>query len=403
VIFRLLARFSSLKPKPVQEVKTLVWFSEIPWDFLVQRHHHLVENLSSDWKVFFIEPFSRYKFRIRHKQVHNVVAIPLPINGVLLEIPILGALLRRFNRLCLLGVIRWYGVRRNGLIIVSSNVFVGDLARTIGGVATVFDCHDHIASFPHLPASTQAYFDRTVRSADLVVCSSKSLYSLIKVQKRDACAYVGNGVSRTFIDTARSIDRLHQPQVLKALGFIGVLSEWVDFDLLEKIAERFPQTELLLVGPGIYRCRKQIDRLKSYPNISLVGNVPYQRLPYYLARMQVGLIPFKHSRLTYFVNPNKLYEYAAFGIQIVSTSFSPDVRQYADRIGIAENGAEFLSLVETALLKGDAVDPAVRKIAEANVWEQKAAAFARLLDGTSGSEEADSRLGLAVIPSGVQL
>ena len=109
--------------------RTLIWFSEIPWDFLVQRHHHLTECLPSEWRVFFLEPLSRYKFRLRHLKQRNVVAIPLPINGVLLEVPLLGLLLRLFNRVYLPILLRWYRVRRDDCVIVSSSSCAWTFAR----------------------------------------------------------------------------------------------------------------------------------------------------------------------------------------------------------------------------------------------------------------------------------
>ena len=364
--------------------KILVWFSEIPWDFLVQRHHHLIENLPSDWRVIFLESISRYKFRLRHLRQGNVVAVPLFINGLLLELPLVGLIFRLINRIYLPLVLRWYGVRKNEFITVLSNVFVFDLAKGIGGSAIVYDCNDDIASFPNLPASTHKCFEETIRQAQMVVCSSRPLYSRIKLQKKNA-HLIGNGVSGYFIDIAKNLHRLGLEPPPLAIGFIGVLSEWIDFELLEKVAQHFPRTELCIVGPVVKSCRGQIKRLKAYPNVSLIGLVPYQRLPFYLARLKVGLIPFNHSQLTFSVNPNKLYEYAAFGIQIVSTDFSTDVTQYFDKIRIAENHDQFLQQVEKALLRRPVLDRSLLKIAEENTWQQKASRFNRLLLDVSGS------------------
>jgi len=358
--------------------RTLVWFSEIPWDFLVQRHHHLIENLPSDWRVIFLEPISRYNPRLRHLHQGKVVAVPLFINGILLELPVFGFVFRLINRIYLPWVLRWYGIRKNEFTTVLSNVFVFDLAKAVGGSAIVFDCNDDIASFPHLPASTRQFFEETVRDAQVVVCASQALYSRIKFQK-NSTYLIGNGVSESFIETAKSLRRLGLKPPPSAIGFIGVLSDWIDFELLEKVAQHFPRTELLIVGPVVKRCRGQIKRLKAYPNVSLVGLVPYQRLPFYLARLKVGLIPFDHSRLTFSVNPNKLYEYAAFGIQVVSTDFSIDVKQHCDKIHVAENHDQFLHQVDNALVMPPVLDRSLLKIAEDNTWQQKASTFDEML------------------------
>ncbi len=364
--------------------RTLVWFSEIPWDFLVQRHHHLIENLPSDWRVIFLEPISRYKPRLRHLHQGNVVAVPLFINGILLGLPLVGFVCRLINRIYLPWVLRWYGLGKNEFTTVLSNVFVFDLAKAVGRSAIVYDCNDDIASFPHLPASTRQFFEATVRDAQKVVCASQALYSRIKPRK-SSTYLIGNGVSEGFIETAKNQRQLGLQPPPSAIGFIGVLSDWIDFELLEKVAQHFPRTELLIVGPVVKRCRGQIKLLKAYSNVSLVGLVPYQRLPFYLARLKVGLIPFDHSRLTFSVNPNKLYEYAAFGIQVVSTDFSEDVNRYCDRIHIAENHDQFLHQIEDALDSPPVLDRSLLKIAEDNTWQQKASRFNKLLLEVSGS------------------
>lgn len=360
-------------------IKTLVWFSEIPWDFLVQRHHHLVQNLPSEWKVIFLEPISRYKFRLRHLHHGNIATVPLFINGVLLEIPLLGLLFRLFNRIYLPLVLRWYAVKKKEFITVSSNVFVLDLAQRIDGRVLVYDCHDDVGAFPHLPPSTDRFFQQMVREAEIVICSSQALYSRMKVSRRNACVYIGNGVAKSFVETARNLERLRLRPAPSALGFVGVLSEWIDYDLLEKVARHFPQTELVIAGPVVKRCRRQMERLKAYPNVSLVGLVPYQSLPFYLLRLKVGIIPFKRSRLTFSVNPNKLYEYSAFGVRVVSTDFSEDVRQYQGRIHLAQDHEQFLEGIEKALLVPFQLEESILEIAEANAWEKQAAAFSELL------------------------
>jgi glycosyltransferase involved in cell wall biosynthesis len=70
-----------------------------------------------------------------------------------------------------------------------------------------------------------------------------------------------------------------------------------------------------------------------------------------LAGFDVGLIPFRLTTLTAGVNPNKLYEYLAAGLPVVSTPFSPDVEADADVIALAGDAAGFVNACEHFLAR----------------------------------------------------
>jgi glycosyltransferase involved in cell wall biosynthesis len=127
------------------------------------------------------------------------------------------------------------------------------------------------------------------------------------------------------------------------LGFFGLLSpDWIDAELLEKIARRFAGGSLALIGS----VRMDLSRL-NLPNVHVLGRRPYESLPAYCKAFDVGLIPFVVSELTLNANPLKAREYLAAGLPVVSTAL-PEVAVLPE-CRLAGTHDDFLAQVELAL------------------------------------------------------
>jgi glycosyltransferase involved in cell wall biosynthesis len=113
------------------------------------------------------------------------------------------------------------------------------------------------------------------------------------------------------------------------LGFFGLIHEWVDQELLCRIAESIPEATLVLIG----KAQVDVSKLARHPNIRLVGQKPYAELPAYAARFDVALIPFVRNELTAAVNPIKLREYLSAGVPVVATAL-PEIELMSDHPGV---------------------------------------------------------------------
>jgi glycosyltransferase involved in cell wall biosynthesis len=267
--------------------------------------------------------------------------------------------------------------RDAALTVISSNVFLTHAFGRLKAEVRVLDMCDDPRFYPGEPVWTAQLLGRAVRLADIAVTSSLALQADFTKMGARRVVYVPNGIApellRNFPRPAPTPEARPRPVV----GFLGYLGPWIDFELLGELARALPQADLVLVGPIDPDRGPAVAALQQLPNVRYAGVVSYDAVGQTLASFDMGLIPFCLSPYTRAVNPLKLYEYAAQDIPIVTTAFSPDVRQFGDCVRVAESRPAFIAATEAALR--DDNRQSVRWIAEQHTWPALAARYADLL------------------------
>jgi teichuronic acid biosynthesis glycosyltransferase TuaH len=216
--------------------------------------------------------------------------------------------------------------------------------------------------------------------ADIVITASAVLADKWAALGKQTTV-VRNGVDNQLFaatDEARYPDdvRLASP----IAGFIGRISERIDFGLLEAIASR--GRSLLLVGPRAMRTEgARLDRLLRHPTVQWVGARPLASLPGYLRRMDVGLVPYRDSAFNRASFPIKTLEYLAAGRAVVATDL-PAIRSLGtDLVDVASTPSAFADAVERALSmpRSDSVKRERQAFAQQHGWDGRAEAFARAI------------------------
>jgi glycosyltransferase involved in cell wall biosynthesis len=185
------------------------------------------------------------------------------------------------------------------------------------------------------------------RKADLVITTSTVLQEA-KEGWNKRTILVPHGVD--FEHFRRAVDEpLAEPAVLAdiprpRLGFIGLIRDWVDLELLAEAARRKSEWHFVLIGDSTV----DLGAYRKLNNLHFLGRKPYQELPAYCRHFDVGLIPFQINELTRAVNPIKLREYLAAGLPVVSTPM-PEVLQYDGLIRISDSTDSFVAAIEASL------------------------------------------------------
>jgi len=341
----------------------VVWFAEIKWDYLRTRKQQLIRRRPDGLRVLFLEPFVRGKtnhYDVRDVDGVRVVTIPFIKNVPsgpgrrILDVPFARAVVDLSARARTRRHLARAGVDPARAVFVISNVFAIDVAASFKPAHLVYDCNDAHADFPGLPAWSRAYQNRTVRRAGRVIVSAQRLREDVVVARGgDRNVFVvGNGVD--FAAFHRAVSMRPRARARPCIGYLGAIAPWFDFALVEAAAVARPQWDFVLVGPVLAGAQAGVEKLSSLANVSVRPAVPHDDVPRVLAAFDVGLIPFRLTTLTAGVNPNKLYEYLAAGLPVVSTPFSPEVKQDTDVVAPAVDAAALVSACDRFLaVSGD--------------------------------------------------
>jgi glycosyltransferase involved in cell wall biosynthesis len=269
--------------------------------------------------------------------------------------------------------LRYLGMRRP--VLIAGLPHAADVLPLLPRKALVYHCADDYAHVSGFPSSLPDLEADLCRAADLVITTSDTLCQARRSLNPNT-HWIPNGVdTEHFSAPARPASELYGvPRPI--VGFIGGLSEWVDVDLLASLARRHPGWSFVLVGPvGI-----DTSPVAACRNVRLLGPRPYAQLPAYLAAMDVALIPFKHTAVTYHADPIKAYEYLAAGVPMVATDM-PALRRLAHVVRLADSPDSFSAQIEHALIEGRATRKRERQAEAArHTWSNRFDELTQLLE-----------------------
>ena len=246
--------------------------------------------------------------------------------------------------------------------------------------------YDEYAEFEYnrrIRELTRQLDDRLAQLSDIVFTTSRGQWR----RRRNLNAetyFIPNGVDFDLFNRAldpqtpiaADISNLKGPRI----GYVGWLGYQVDVDLLIQVAEAFPDSTLVLVGPDCLPDDARRNRLHHLNNVAFLGQKPLDKLPEYLKALDVALIPYRIGGHTLTVYPLKLHEYLAAGRPIVATPL-PELGAFRHVVRIAEAGPDFIRQVRLAIRDHSAEAVEVRvAVAHENTWDKRVEDIYHILD-----------------------
>lgn len=287
-----------------------------------------------------------------------------------------------FNRATLIRQIR-RAMKRLGMADVVNMVFnpaAGMIAGKLGESEIVYYCVDEYTAFTG-SAGLKEIEEELFRIADVVIVSAQKLFES-KKQFNPNTHIIRHGTDwqhfRNALDEETRVPDEISSLPRPVIGFHGLLADWVDYDLIKKIARHFEHGSVVLVGKTSVDAEQKIKVLDGVTNIHRLGRKPYADLPAYCKGFDVAINPFAISELTLAANPLKVREYLAAGLPVVSTDI-PEVR-VLDEVLVGIDHKDFIAKVDSALK-----NPGPRRVVSDRIrhesWEAKVEEL-RVLCGT---------------------
>jgi len=218
-----------------------------------------------------------------------------------------------------------------------------EVAESLAPERLLYDVMDDLASFHDAPAGLTLRFRRALTEADVVFAGGRSLHRSVTRHRSGPTVLCPSGVEASHFACASQLRRPHRRPVA---GYVGVLDERLDLELLGGLATRLPEWTVRLVGPVT-----KIDHadLPTAPNLEYPGMAAYDDLPEVLAGLDVALMPFALNEATRSISPTKTLEYLAAGLPVVSTRVPDVVEDHGHRVVLADDADGFADACRAAL------------------------------------------------------
>lgn len=179
---------------------------------------------------------------------------------------------------------------------------------------------------------------------------------------------------------------LNLPTDRPVILYSGHLYDWKGAHLLIEVAVNLQRTCIVLVGGGERELSELKDKYKIPANVLLVGQKPYNLVPYYLCAADVLVLPNskKSENLRaipysiYDTSPIKLFEYMASGRPIVASNL-PSVREVLNEDNVVlfepDNSRDLTEKVDF-LLQNPEIGTVIANMARRDVlpfsWQNRA-------------------------------
>jgi UDP-galactopyranose mutase len=344
-------------------MRGLVAGLHLRWDGVWQRPHHLLTRLARHVPVVVVEePFAAAGDRDELRTFGNLSVIrPLRARGY--GAPFVDARAIETAR-ALLGTTEAIVWLYTPMMLELADAFRGPL---------VYDCMDDLAAFDFAPDGIREREGVLLERADLVFAGGRSLYAS-RARYGAKVRLYPSGVEYDRFAAARALPPHPVTAALSrpVYGYVGVIDERLDYDVLAALADAPGRPNVVLIGPTV-----KVDpaRFPRRPNVHFTGGVPYATLPSFLGGLDAALMPFARNDSTRSISPTKTLEYFAARVPVATTPIADVVADYGELVEVGDGPARFVDACERAVaLDGERLDRA-QGIARAHGWDGVAEAM----------------------------
>ncbi len=388
----------------VLEGKNIMCFSSIDWDFNWQGHQEIMSALVKQGnRVLFIEntgvrsPKTKDIFRLKKRflswwksfkgfrkekeklYIFSPLALPFPYSKLITKINtwmISKSLINWQQAMNFYNPIIW---------IFLPTPLTSNLIKMLEPELTIYYC---IADFEPLsghPKEILISEKKIAKNSDVIFAQGEVLKQKFLPHPNLHVFEFGVDLNNfnTNVNIAPELELLKKP----IIGFVGCISDYFDQNLVIKISEEINCT-VVLIGP----IQTNVEQLRKKENILLLGSQPYVRVPEFMKCFDVGIIPQRITDYTKTMYPNKMYEYLAMGLPIVSTPL-PEVVEFNKKnkiLTIAEGSDSFVTAVKEAINSNS--KELIKKridISKQNDWVPRIEKMSKIITNTLSNKTKD--------------
>jgi len=235
-------------------------------------------------------------------------------------------------------------------------------------------------AFATIAREVQEAYEVAFARADHVTANGEGTVELARRFGRDDVLLLPNGCDPHVFTTTSLASG---PTVV---GYVGKIGKRIDLEGVIATVTALPEVEFRFAGPVLDR--GFAGPLRRSPNVTLVGDVPYDGVPSLLQSFDIGWVPHRVGTGEVGGDVIKTYEYRAAGLPVLSTLIDGAGTRGLD--GITASPIEHhAAAIRAWTASGPRVDRRPTEIPRAMTWRHKTQTLLRLL-GLAGQETAES-------------
>ena len=385
------------------ENQSILCFASGPWDTMWRNRHQIMSRLAKKNKVLYIEPqiqgirqvLSFRKKSTKHQNLNNESLRHID-NGLWVYryprwtfksdrfiLSWLGVMLRIF---AISNVLRKLKMKSPIIWVVEPRF--GDVIKYLKESLICYHVVDNYVASPYYPETVRKELEKTdkvmLSIADLVIVTSPFLFNE-KSKHHNNVHLVKNAVDYDRFVSPQNHDDIpkdmkHIPQPI--IGYVGVVNEKLDLELLDAVARKRPQWSFVFIGdhydPSLVDHSNFINN--HLPNVFMLGRRDVQDVPRYIHACNVCILPYHRDEYTQAIDSLKLYEYFACEKPVVSTDI-PAIREYKQLVYVANDANDFITKLEAALISFTPEQrDSQRSIAMHNTWDKRVEQISAILN-----------------------
>lgn len=364
-------------------MKSILYVMHISWGWIKQRPQFIAEGLATDYKVDVFYRMSNHlkkglnpSFKNGNLKVQGFRDLPLE------RIP-------GFPMACtvLINKLFW---KRNAVnwndydYVWVTDPVIWEIIKPKqlpSNIKVIYDCMDDYSEFPYMQSHPRykKYLEQKeadlLNSANSVICSAKSLAN--KLQQKYGINHkfhiINNAITENITTYSTNITDLSIPE--NSLVYIGTISEWLDYENLLKLLDKYKELNIVLYGP------MRTTNFPTHPRLIFKGTISHDKILSVMKQSMGLIMPFVVTPLIESVNPVKIYEYAYSGMPIIATRYAETLK-FSDYVCLYSNFEELSSQVASIL--ANQIQPNQQQMIDfalSNTWGKRIEEIIKILHG----------------------
>ena len=227
---------------------------------------------------------------------------------------------------------------------------------------------DDNTEFRSMPRALKTIEERLMKQANVVFVTSSPLESRLKTKFGGKLHLLRNGVEYEHFQ-----GEFEKPDEYRFIDgpiavYVGAIDEWFAPDWVTTLAKLRDDITSVIIGHS----KINLSELMHIPNVRILGPKQYREIPAYLAHAELGIIPFRRTKLVDSISPLKLFEFFAAGLPVVSTRWK-ELEWLDSPALLAADADDFARLVWRAVDEGWKKQQGAhfRKYAAQNSWQSR--------------------------------